>query len=111
MKSKTFLYLVIAFIILSIGQHFLYKYQNSILVDENFALKKEKKKELKIVRDSAFKKIQEITVLSSKKFDSIINIPEKIKWQFYEKPIYINRNLDTALDIHSEYKANSNAKK
>jgi hypothetical protein len=107
MKNKI---LIGLFAILTIGivaQYFIYKNEVSFLEQENLDLLEEKKTDLKKVRDSAFVKINEITVNSKNRFDSIANIPPIIKWYPYEKPIFINRDVDSALDIISRYNYNS----
>ncbi len=101
---------IVLLLLISVGVLFFYS-NNRInkLKKENIELKEAKKIELRKVRDSAFVKIDSIVSSSSKKFDSILNIPPTIKWRKYEKPIYINRSLDDALDVISGYKYNKRA--
>ena len=65
-----------------------------------------KKEEISKVKDSLINIYTEKVNISNKRFDSIINLPPKIKWKKYEVPTYINRTLDDALNIHAEYKTN-----
>ena len=106
MKTKFFLYIIIALGGLLIGQFFIYKNNISDLEFENQELKEEKKSELKRVRDSSFVKITKLTERVSV-LDSIVSLPPKIKWIKYEKPIYINRSLDDAIRIHSKHKTDT----
>lgn len=110
--SKKFSIYIITILILSIVfQHIYFNIKTKNLNKLNNKLKKEKLEEVKRVRDSAIYKIEKITITSKKRFDSILSIPPKIKWKKYERPIYIDRTLDDALDIISEYKYNSGTKK
>lgn len=111
MNSKISLYGIILLLLIIAGQFFYFKYKKNLLLEENILLKKEKKEKLIKIRDSAFVKIKNITELSQKKFDSILNIPPTIKWKKYEKPVYIYRTLDDALDIHSRYKSDTKSAK
>lgn len=110
-KNKTILIVFGILILAIVGQFFLYKNQKSFLEQENLDLKEEKKVEIKKVRDSAFAKIEEITISSKETFDSILNISQKIKYIPYEKLIYADRNLDDALDIISNYRYNETPKR
>ena len=99
-KLKFTHWVIIGLIILSGYQY----YKNTLAIQENLNLKLEKKDAIKKVRDSAFAQINEITIKSKNRFDSIANIPPKIKWYPYEKPIYINRSLNDAINIINDYK-------
>ncbi len=110
MKTKTILILFSILIIIIGGQYFLYKSRNADKDQEILDLQEEKKTELKMVRDSAFFKIEELTINSQITFDSILEISQEIKYIPYEKLIYADRNLDDALDIISDYKYNKTAK-
>lgn len=101
---KAYFYIIIALLILLIGQYFYYKNQNNKLSDTIIELKEEKIKELRKVRDSAYSKIDKITIDSQKRFDSLANLPPTIKYIKYEKSYYYNRSIDDALWILSGYK-------
>lgn len=110
MKNKIFSYIIIGLLIAIVIQFFYYKSVNSSLTQDNLDLETEKQDELKQVRDSALIKAKQKATLSDKRFDSVVNIPLKIKYIPYEKPIYIDRTLDDALDIHTEYKSDTRTK-
>lgn len=110
MKSKIISYLAIVLLIGITIQFFYFDSKISELSIKNTELIEEKKKELKQARDSATAKIDTITKSSRKRFDSIVNLPPKIKWKKYEKPIYIDRSLDDAIRIHSKYKSDTGTK-
>ena len=107
MKTKTLIIIFASLLTIIIAQYFFFKYQNNILKNENLELIKEKKEAVKKIRDSAFSKINEITVTSKKRIDSIINIPPTIKWYPYEKPVFTNRSIDDALDVITRYNYNT----
>ena len=111
MKTKTILIIIGILIIVIVGQYFYFKVKTSDLEQENLDLVEEKKVELKQVRDSAFVKIEELTINSQIAFDSILEISQKIKYVPYEKFIYADRNLDDALDIISNYQYNETPKR
>lgn len=111
MKTKTILTIIGILIIIIVIQFFYFKSQNSFLVQQNLDLIEEKKVDLKKVRDSAFFKIEELTANSQITFDSILEISQEIKYFPYEKLIYVNRSLDDALDIISNYRYNEPAKR
>jgi len=103
---------IIAILVIGVGVLFLvFKSQVSDLEKENYDLKTSKREELKKVRDSAYLEIDKVLLSSEKTFDSILNIPPKVKYIPYEKPVYPNRSLDDALLIHADYKANKGAKR
>lgn len=104
---RAFPYIIIALLVLLIGQYFYYRHQNNNLYDTIAELREEQKKELKQARDSAYFKIETITKVSKKKFDSILAIPPTIKYIKYEKPYYVNRSLDDALRLLSTYRYNA----
>lgn len=110
MKTKTILIIIGILIIIIAGQFFLYKSNLFDKDQEILDLVEDKKVELKQVRDSAFFKINELTVKSQITFDSILEISQKIQYIPYEKLIYADRNLDDALDIISSYQYNKGAK-
>lgn len=103
--SKIKNYIITLLLIVLISTVIYYKNLNNHLNKELIEVKVNKKEEITTVRDSAYTEINRIISNSNKKFDSIISIPPKIKWIKYEKPVYIDRTLDDALRIHSEYKA------
>lgn len=103
-KLKT--YIIFSLLIFAVGAYFYHRTIVNNLEQEIFTTREEVKKDLKKVRDSAFVEIKNLTKNSEKRFDSIINIPPKIKWKIYEKSIYINRTLDDALIVHSNHKTN-----
>ncbi len=103
MKTKTILIGFLILIIIIVAQFFYFKMKTSDLEQENLDLQEEKKVELKQVRDSAFYKITELTINSKITFDSILEISKEIQYIPYERLIYADRNLDTALDIISNY--------
>jgi len=86
----------------------LQKENDSYVIDIT-DLKLEKTTEVKRVRDSATTKINTLVFDSQLKFDSLIYLNGKLKYRRYEKPIYIDRNLDDALDVLSKYKYNKGA--
>lgn len=104
---KALPYIIIALLVLLIGQYFYYRHQNSKLSDTITELREEQKRELKRARDSAYLKIETITKVSKKSFDSILAIPPTIKYVKYEKPYFINRSLDDALQLLSNYRYNA----
>lgn len=106
LKNKILIALFSILVIGIVAQYFFYKNEVSFLEQENLDLIEEKKDDLKKVRDSAFVKINEITIKSQNRFDSIANIPPTIKWYPYEKPVFTNRTLDIALDSIANYKYN-----
>lgn len=110
-NNKISLYAIIGLLAVMVGGYFYFKNQVSFLENENSDLKEEKKEELKRVRDSAFVKIETLTKRSDERFDSIVNLPPTIKWRKYEVPVYPNRTLDDALDVHSNYKYEQRAKR
>jgi len=65
------------------------------------------KKELQAVRDSTHLEIEKITTNYKTKFDSIANAPYKIKYIRYEKPVYIDRTFDDAINIITSYRYNA----
>ena len=98
-------------LVVIVAQFFWYQNEKSFLEQENLNLIEEKKEDIKKVRDSAFAKINELTTSSKNRFDSILNIPPTIKWYPYEKPIYADRDLDSSLDIITNYHYNGKSKK
>lgn len=111
MNTKTSIYIVISLILFIVFQYFHFNMKIKNLSQLNIEIKEEKLEEIRKVRDSAINKIENITYESNKRFDSILAIPPKIKWKKYEKPIYIDRTLDDALDIISKYEYDSGTKK
>ncbi len=109
--SKIYKYITFILLILLAIVAVYFKILTNNLTKENNFLKNEKKEEVRRIRDSAFLRVDEITRLSNKKFDSILNIPPTIKWKKYEKLIYTNRSLDDALDVISDYKYDRGTKK
>lgn len=83
----------------------LQKKNDSYVIDIT-DLKLEKTTEVKRVRDSATTKINTLVFDSQLKFDSLIYLNGKLKYRRYEKPIYIDRNLDDALDVLNKYRYN-----
>lgn len=104
MKTKVILIAFGVLVAVIVAQFFIYKSQKSFLEQENLELQQEKKEEIKKVRDSAFVKINDLTIDSQNKFDSILKISQKIKYIPYEKLIYPDRNLNDALDVISDYR-------
>lgn len=104
-------YLTIVLLGLLIACFVVFKIENTSLKEENANLKDKRKKELRRVRDSASTRIDFIINKSKKELDSIYNLPPQIRWEKYEKTIFIDRTVDDALDIHSEYKSNTRAGK
>lgn len=104
MKVKLIIGTVVVLLVIIAGQFFYYKHTNSQLRDENEGIILKKEKELKKVRDSAFIKIEGITIKSNERFDSILNLPPTYRWKKFEVPVYIDRTLDEAFDIHEEHK-------
>jgi len=111
MRDTKTLYIIIGLLVVIGGGFFYFKTITSDLRSENFDLKEKEKVEIRKVRDSAFAKIEDITMRSNERFDSILSIPPIIKWKRYEKPVYIDRTLDGALDIHAKHKADKRAAK
>ena len=109
LKSKLLLALFIVLCGAIVSQFFYYKSELSDKDNEIVELKTVKIKNLEEERDLAFDRIDTITTRSKRRFDSIANIPPTIKWKVYEKPVYPNRTLGDALDVHAEYKANTRA--
>lgn len=103
---KTFIISIISFFAILIAQYFYFKVKTNTLKEEIEKVQIENKKTVIKVRDSAFVEINYLVVESQKKIDSIVNLPPKIKWKKYEKPIYIDRTLDNALDVIEYYEYN-----
>lgn len=91
-------------------QYFVYKSTVSDLEQKNIDLEEEKKQAVREERDNATARIDTLTMESTRKFDSILSLPPTIKWKVYEKPVYPNRTLGDALDIHANYKADQRAR-
>jgi hypothetical protein len=108
LKNKIILIVGAILLAVIVVQYFIFKNQQSFLEQQNLDLQEERKTEIKMVRDSAFVKIKELTISSQEKFDSILEINQEIKYIPYEKLIYFDRSLDDALDILSGYKYNTN---
>ena len=105
-SMKTFIISIISFFAILIAQYFYFKVKTNTLKEEIEKVQIENKKTVIKVRDSAFVEINYLVVESQKKIDSIVNLPPKIKWKKYEKPIYIDRTLDNALDVIEYYEYN-----
>jgi len=100
-------YIIIALLILLIGLYFYFDWKTNKIQSEFLEYKTKEKVELIRVRDSASLRIDQVIEKSNKRIDSIANLPLKIKYIPYEKPYFINRNLDTSLDILSTYRYNA----
>ena len=111
MVSKRLLYLFIGLVAIIVGQQVFFRTEIRDLRDEKMDLLSDQKEAIKQIRDSATARIDTLTTNSQKRFDSILKIPAKIKYIPYEKPIYINRTLDDALDVHAKHKAEQRAAK
>lgn len=101
-------YIIIVLLIALVGLFFFYKNEVNDLNNEIFDLKEEKKSELKAVRDSAQVAIDDRIEKSTKSFDSLFSLKNKIKYIPYEKFIYADRGLDEALNIIEFYSYNKN---
>lgn len=111
MVSKRLLYVFIVLVATIVVQQVIFRTELRDLRDEKMDLLSEQKETIKKVRDAATARIDTLTTKSQKRFDSILRIPAKIKYIPYEKPIYINRTLDDALDVHAKYKAEQDPRK
>ena len=94
--------------------YYTIKFYLSSIYQEN-----EKNKIIK-ERDDEYSRIRDSSLVENKKSleflieenDSlIIKLKQKPKFIPYEKAIYVNRNLNDALDVHSRYKYNKRAAK
>jgi uncharacterized membrane protein len=80
---------------------------NTELNEEIDRLVEERKAEVKIMRDSAQLAVAKEAAKGKKRFDSILNLPPTIIYRPYVKEVYPNRDLNTALRVHSEHKQDS----
>lgn len=107
--AKAKLYAIIVLLGAIIGGYIYHQSEIDKLETELFELQEHEKEELRRVRDSAFAEIDTLIIRSDRKFDSILNIPPSVKYIPYEKPVYPDRTLDDALDVHADYKADTRA--
>lgn len=94
-------------LLIAIGAIILYFWlKMTSLTKELYDFKIKEKEKLSKVKDSLIYNYSIQLDISKNKFDSVLNLPPTIKWKKYEVPTYINRTLDDALNVHTEYKTN-----
>ena len=80
-------------------------YKEIVLKDlELSELKLKHLEELNEIQINVQKEIDNLASTSQIKFDSVLYLNSKLKYRKYEKPIYIDRNLDDALLVLSKYR-------
>lgn len=80
-------------------------YKEIVLKDlELSELKLKHLEELNEIQINVQKEIDNLVSTSQIKFDSLLYLNSKLKYRKYEKPIYIDRNLDDALLVLSKYR-------
>ena len=79
------------------------------LENKVFEMQENAKKENKRIRDSAYNSIDNISKNAIKRIDTIIKTVTK--FVPYEKYIYANRNVNTAIDVLSKYQYDTISKK
>jgi len=93
-------YLIIILIIAVIIMGVIIKINLDDSTEQKLDFLKEKKELKKVERDNYIKELEDVTEDYNKKIDSILEENSKIKYSpyVYEKIIYVNRSLDTALN-------------
>lgn len=99
-------YIIIALLISLIGLFFFFRIKVKDLENKLDSGEQERKEQLQKVRDSAYRTIVKTVYESKIKIDSISKLKDKIKYIPYEKLLYADRDLDSALDTIAEYRYN-----
>jgi di/tricarboxylate transporter len=104
-------YIIVLLTLLLIGGYIYHKNTLSLYNDKIRTIDIENKKRLKMVRDSLHHQIDTVATYYEKKFDSIATSPLKVKYIYYEKPVYVNRTIDDAISIIADYEYNNEGAK
>jgi hypothetical protein len=92
-------YVIIALVLFAIGQFVFNKINNKDALEVELEYKEKIKKEKQIVREEANKEIEKLLQDTQDTIDKLLEQNARIIYKPYERRIYVDRSLDSALHV------------
>ena len=96
-------YLIVVLIVAVIASFLYARFLEKDYSKQLLELKKARVKELKSEKIKVINERDSLIELGIIKYDSLLNVKPEIKYIKYEVPVYINRTLDDAIGVLSDY--------